>query len=85
MGDTRACRVYMGQLREECSDRRNYTKGDFSVLDLQQQETGVNLSKIEEGMRAPFGCMWVCSDKGYLTLPPGGGVVVIWGEQKCTC
>ena len=35
MGDTRVCHEYMGQLREEYSDRRNYAKVDFSVLDLQ--------------------------------------------------
>jgi hypothetical protein len=71
----------MGQLREEYSDRRNYDKGDFSVVDVQQQVTGVNLSRIEEGMGAPFGWMWLCSDKGYLTLPSGWGVL-LFGENR---
>ena len=50
MRDTRACH----ELREEYNDRINYDKGDCSVLDLQQQVTGVNISRIEEGMGALF-------------------------------
>ena len=70
MGDTRTCRVYMGQLREEYSDRRNYAKGEFSVLDLQQQVTGVNLSRIEEHLLD--GCGYAVTRGPSLYLLDGG-------------
>ena len=33
-------------------------------------------------MGAPFGWMWVCSDKGYLTLPPGWGGCCYFGRTE---